>query len=106
MEARTVIAEANPGQLDQLADFWDHERTTEIRSLDGNRGFLVLADPATNRVIAVSLWDTTEEADAAYELFETHASVIRSFMSHEPQREGFDVKVADLHEASIHPSPS
>ncbi|HEX3623436.1 MAG TPA: hypothetical protein VHT97_14070 [Acidimicrobiales bacterium] len=105
MEARVVIAEANAGQLDDLANFWDHEALQDIRGLDGNRGFLLLADPDTNRVIAISLWDTKEEAQAAGGKFQEHAAQFQQFMSNEPSREDFDVRIGSFHETAIHPQP-
>ncbi len=106
MEARVVIAEAGDGQMDDLVNFWDHEALEVIRTAQGNRGFLLLADPDTNRAIAVSLWDTKQEADDAGALFAVHANEFKQYMSHEPSREDFEVRIASLHEASIRPEPS
>ncbi|MCA1705458.1 MAG: hypothetical protein LC808_20255 [Actinobacteria bacterium] len=102
MEARVLIAEAKDGELDNLASYWDHDRLQEIMEQAGNRGFLLLGDPDTNRVIGISLWDTKEEADATESTFLAHAAEFRTFMTHEPERETFDVDIAVLHEASIH----
>lgn len=103
MEARVLVAEAKEGELESLARFWDHDRLREILDQAGNRGFLLLGDPDNNRIIGVSLWDTKEEADASESNFQSHASEFQAFMTHEPRRETFDVEIAVLHEAGIHP---
>ncbi|MCA1707322.1 MAG: antibiotic biosynthesis monooxygenase [Actinobacteria bacterium] len=103
MEARVAMMEAKPGELADVVAAFDTETVESARDLDGNRGFLILSDPETNRALAISLWETREEADASDAFFERVAPNFGRHLTHRPERETFDVHVASLHEARLHP---
>ena len=103
MEARVAIMEAKPGELTDAVGAFDTGTVQGARDLDGNRGLMVLSDPDTNRVLVISLWDTKEEADGANGYFERVAPNFGKHLTRRPERETFDVHVASLNEARLHP---
>ena len=96
MEARVAIMEAKAGELTDAVDALDAETVQGARDLEGNRGFLVLSDPDTNRVLVISLWDTREEADGSDAYFQRVAPNFGKHLTHRPERETFDVHVVSL----------
>ena len=103
MEARVAIMEAKPGELGDVVAAFDTDLVEGARDLDGNRGFLILSDPESDRALVISLWETREEADASDAFFERVAPSFGKHLTHRPERETFDVHAASLHEARLHP---
>lgn len=93
MDARLVIADPNPGHLNELVGFWADETVAQITSRQGNCGFVLFRDHANGRVVALSLWDGDADADAAGLTFKTHMASVSGHLASPPQRERLEVAV-------------
>ena len=94
MNARFVTLTPKPGQAEDLAMFWDEAVVAQITAQPGNRGFLLLTDAAEDRVIAVSLWDSGTDADAAGSTFRDHMGQIAHYLAAPPSPSAMRVAVA------------
>jgi len=72
MFARVITAQAAPGQLDGAIALARDQLPAAARRR-GFRGFYLLTDAETGRVMTISLWDTQEQLDAV----EAEAAEIR-----------------------------
>jgi quinol monooxygenase YgiN len=94
MNARMVIAEPRSGHLDALVGFWDDETVAQITGQRGNRGFLLFQDAASGRVVALSIWESDADADAAGLTFKRHMETVLGHLASPPQVQRLDVAVA------------
>jgi heme-degrading monooxygenase HmoA len=85
MEARMVTLIPKPGHLDDLAAFWDDTVVAEINGLPGNRGFVLLKDAESDRVVGLSLWDASTDADAAGPTVRAHMASISEHLAVPPR---------------------
>jgi heme-degrading monooxygenase HmoA len=72
MFARVITAQAAPGQLDGAIAL-ARDQLPAAAQRRGFRGFYLLTDAETGRVMTISLWDTQEQLDAV----EAEAAEIR-----------------------------
>ena len=63
MFARVITAQAAPGQLDGAIAL-ARDQLPAAAQRRGFRGFYLLTDAETGRVMTISLWDTQEQLDA------------------------------------------
>lgn len=63
MFARVITAQAAPGQLDGAIAL-ARDQLSAAAPRPGFRGFYLLTDAETGRVMTISLWDTQEQLDA------------------------------------------
>jgi len=94
MNARMVIAEPKPGHLDDVVGFWDEETVAEIIGQQGSRGFFLFRDAANGRVVALSMWDSDADANAAGLTFRSHMASVSGHLASPPQVERLDIAVA------------
>jgi heme-degrading monooxygenase HmoA len=52
-----------PGKREEARHLIDEVVVPALRQLPGFRGYLALADPAADRGLAITLWDTREQAE-------------------------------------------
>ena len=64
MYARVLSATVQPGRLEELARAVQEAVQTTIKPRQGFKQALVLTDPSTNKVMAISLWETEADRDA------------------------------------------
>jgi heme-degrading monooxygenase HmoA len=64
MFARVIAAQAAPDQLDGAIALARDQLPAEAQR-PGFRGFYLLTDAETGKVMTISLWDTQEQLDAA-----------------------------------------
>lgn len=93
MNARVMSAEVLPGKLEEFVDFFQGEILAEIQRSSGNAGFLVLADPNTNKILNISLWESTEAMTAAGATFKAHAATFGQWLAHPPTPASYTVRV-------------
>jgi heme-degrading monooxygenase HmoA len=84
MDARLVTLTPKPGHLDALAAFWDERVVADISGRDGNQGFVLLKDTASDRLIGVSLWDSATDAEAAGPTFRSHMAGVAEHLAAPP----------------------
>lgn len=94
MDARCVTLTAKPGQAEALASFWDDSIVSEITAQPGNRGLLMLADAANDRVLGLSLWDSAADADAAGPTFGRHMDAVAGLLAAPPLPAAMHIAVA------------
>jgi heme-degrading monooxygenase HmoA len=94
MQARFVTLTAKPGRVDELAAFWDNGVVAQITAQAGNRGFFLLADNDSDRVIGLSLWDSADAADAAGATFRSHMDAVAHHLAAPPSAAAMHVAVA------------
>ncbi len=63
MYARATIAQLQPGKVDELLQFLRDNVVPAAQAHQGFKGLMLLTDEATNKGIAIALWET--EADIA-----------------------------------------
>lgn len=64
MYARVLTATVEPGRLDELATALNEAIQTTIKHRHGFKHAFVLTDPGTNKVMAISMWETEADRDA------------------------------------------
>ena len=64
MYARVSTAEVQPGRLDELLSVSRDSVLPAAQQQQGFAGGLWLTDPATNRAMIVTLWETREDMEA------------------------------------------
>ncbi len=84
MEARMVTLTPKPGDIDDLAAFWTEPVVAEITAQPGNRGFVLLKDTGNARVIGLSLWDSTPDAEASGPTFRRHMEAVGKYLADAP----------------------
>ena len=94
VDARLVTLTAKPGGAAALAGFWDDDVVAHITAQTGCRGFLILTDPADDRVVALSLWDSADDADAAAPTYLAHMAAVAEHLAAPPSPAGMHVAVA------------
>lgn len=106
MTARLVIAEPRPEHLADVVGFWDDETVARIMGQHGNRGSFLFRGDVSGRVVALSVWDSDADADAAGRTFTSHMERVSGYLASPPQVECLDVAVASsavLNAGSIRP---
>jgi len=83
-----------PGNLDNLAGFWDTQTVTGIASQQGNRGFLLFPDAAIDRVVALSVRESGSAADAAGRNVRSHVESVSGYLASPPELARLDLVVA------------
>jgi heme-degrading monooxygenase HmoA len=83
----------DPGQIDEALRQLEERDIPSFREIDGFRGFTVLADRSSGKVVATSYWDSEEQMraseDAVKEARQRAADT--GGASEEPQVERFEV---------------
>ncbi len=64
MYARVLTATVQPGRLEELVRAVHEAVLTPIKQRQGFKQALVLTDPSTNKVMAISLWETEADLQA------------------------------------------
>jgi hypothetical protein len=91
MKARLVIAESKPAHLADVVGFWNDETLARIVEQHGNRGFCWFRDDVTGRVVAMSMWESDADADAAGLTVKSHLERVSGYLASTPQVERLDV---------------
>ena len=77
-----------------MVGFWDDETVAQIVEQHGNRGCCLFRDDVTGRVVALSMWESDADADAAGLTFTSHMERVSGYLTSTPQVERLDVGVA------------
>ena len=65
MHARVTTLELDPDRLDEAVAQLEEEDLPTFKSIDGFRGFTLLLDRRSGRVVATSYWATQEHMQAS-----------------------------------------
>jgi heme-degrading monooxygenase HmoA len=95
MSAQLTILHCIPDQLDEFAGLYEERVIPITQAQMGYRGMYLLLDRGAGRIVAMSLWDSAEDA-AAYERSDGHQEHLTRFAAYlatTPDYEGYEVSV-------------
>jgi heme-degrading monooxygenase HmoA len=84
-----------PGQLDEFAGLYEEHVIPITQAQMGYRGLYLLLDRGSGKMVAISLWDSKEDA-AAYQRNAGHRdqqSQLSAYLAATPDYEGYEVSV-------------
>ena len=98
MHARTGILQISPDRIDDAVGKLEAEQLPRYREQQGYKGFTVLADRHSGKVIGISFWESEADLQASEELGrQARANMAEAGQaSDEPVREAFEVLVDDM----------
>jgi heme-degrading monooxygenase HmoA len=67
MHARLSTLELDPARIDEVMAQLEEQDVPALRRHDGFKGFTVLVDRSSGKVVGTSYWDSKEHMDAAEE---------------------------------------
>jgi heme-degrading monooxygenase HmoA len=97
MVARTGTLQVSPDRVD-AAVTTVRERIPQYREQNGYKGFTVLADRSSGKVIGISYWETQDDLEASDELGRQarEAAAETGQAQSEPARETWEVLLDDM----------
>ncbi len=97
MYARVTTIQASPGKLDALVRVYEKTVLPAARVEHGFRGTYLLTDRGGGMCVAVTFWETEEDAIAneASGYYQEQVDKVRHFLTAPPVREGYEVAVQD-----------
>jgi heme-degrading monooxygenase HmoA len=97
MHARTGTLEVDPDKVDAASQSIQSKVESEFRDQQGYKGFVILADRGSGKVIGISFWDSEADLKASDELGARarSAAAESADSSSEPVREVFEVLFDD-----------
>jgi len=93
MNARVVTALFQPGKIDEGVSTFRDVVVPEARDYAGFKGALMLTDPSTGKMIALTLWETEAELEATGTAFQAALARVAKSLAGPPTRENYEVKV-------------
>lgn len=99
MYTRIVSCNVRPGKKDNFDDVLNGEILDLLREQDGFRDLIGLwSEREPNRAIAISLWDSKEDAETYYKKDYTRVvEVLTPLITGQPTVETYNVDVSTLH---------
>jgi heme-degrading monooxygenase HmoA len=65
MHARTGTLQVSPGRVDDMVRQLEADQLPRYREQPGYRGFTVLADHVSGKVIGISYWESEDDMEAS-----------------------------------------
>jgi heme-degrading monooxygenase HmoA len=98
MHARTGTIEASPDNVDDVARMLREEQIPTYREQQGYKGFTVLADRGSGKIVGISYWESEADLQASEELAQKarEAASETGQASSEPAVDRFEVLVDDM----------
>jgi len=95
MFARLTIVQLQIDKIDETIKIFGGSIVPAATSQKGSRGAYMLTDRKTGKCIALSLWDSEEDAIANEQsgYYQEQVSKVASFFTTAPVREGYEVSV-------------
>ena len=95
MHARMTTMEMDPNRMDAAVSQVEQENLPEWKELAGFRGFTLLADRTSGKIVATSYWNSEAEMDAAEEPIKDarRQAAETGGANEEPRVERFEVAV-------------
>ncbi len=93
MHARTGTLEVGPDKVDAASQAIQSTVESEYRGQQGYKGFVILADRGSGKVLGISFWESEADLEASDELGARarSAAAESADSSSEPVREAFEV---------------
>ena len=97
MFARVTTIQASPSKLDALVRVYEKTVLPAAGAERGFRGTYLLTDRGGSKCVAVTFWETEDDALAneASGYYQEQVDKVRHFLTVPPVREGYDVAVQD-----------
>lgn len=98
MFARLTISRISPDRIDEFIKLYKESVLPAAKSQKGYRGTNLMVDRKTGNGVAVSLWESEEDAVANEKNLYYQEQVVkfRTFYKKPPIREGYEVVIRDL----------
>ena len=95
MFARLTIVEVPTDKVDEVIKIFADSVAPAAKSQKGSRGVYMLTDRNTGKGIALSFWDSEEDAVANEQsgYYQEQVGKVASFFTTAPVREGYEVSV-------------
>lgn len=93
MNARVVTAQFQPGKSDEGARHFRDTVVPRAKEYPGYKGALMLTDPSTGKMIALTLWETDTELQATETGFQESAAQLAQTLAGPPTQERYEVSV-------------
>ena len=93
MFARLTTVQVNVENIDEVIKIFDEKVVPAAKSQNGYRGAYLLTDRKTGKGIAISLWDSEEDAVANEQsgYYKEQVGRFAEYMTAPPVQEGFEV---------------
>ncbi len=97
MFARVTTLQVRPGKIDALVRVYEKTILPAAVAERGFRGTYLLTDHGSGKCVAVTFWETEEDALAneASGYYQEQVGKVEHFLSATPVREGYEVAVQD-----------
>jgi heme-degrading monooxygenase HmoA len=98
MHARTGTLQVSPGRVDDMVSRLEADQLPRYRDQHGYKGFTVLADRVSGKVIGISYWETEDDMEASEQLGRSARSQAAEAgeASAEPVRETYEVVIDEM----------
>jgi heme-degrading monooxygenase HmoA len=98
MHARTGTLQVSPGRVDEMVGRLEADQIPRYREQPGYKGFTVLADHVSGKVIGISYWESEDDLEASEPLGRAARAQAAETggAAAEPVRETFEVMVDDM----------
>jgi len=98
MHARTGTLRVSPGRVDEMVGRLEADQIPRYREQPGYKGFTVLADHVSGKVIGISYWESEDDMEASEPLGRAARAQAAETgqASAEPVRETFEVMIDDM----------
>ena len=95
--ARLTMVQIKMDKLDETVKIFDESVTPSMKSQKGYRGAYLLTDRNTGKGVAITLWDSEEDAIANEQsgYYQEQLSKFKDFFTAPPVREGYEVSIQD-----------
>ena len=95
MFARLTIVTTNIDKLDETIKIFEESVVPAAKSQKGYRGAYFLTDRKTGKGIALTLWDSEEDAIANEQsgYYQEQVAKFKGFFTAPPVREGYEVNI-------------
>ena len=95
MFAQLTTVYCLPEKLDELAGLYEERIIPIIQAQMGYRGMYLLLDRGAGKIIAISLWDSKEDAVTCEHSdgHQEHLTQFASYLAATPDSEGYEVRV-------------
>lgn len=93
MQARVVTGRFQPGKSDEGIQHFDDTVVPRAKALPGFKGALMLTDPSTGKILAITLWETATAMEATEPGFQESAARLAPSLAGPPTQESYEVSV-------------
>lgn len=97
MYARVTIVQGSPDKIEPGIESFNSQVIPAVKSVDGFKGALLLADRSSGKAIGITLWETEDARQKGAEAVEqARAATIQAMGGSVPPVEEYEVVASDL----------